>query len=299
MRAVVVTGFGGPEVVRVAETEVPVPGPRQVRIKVAAATLNPVDAGVRQGFFGGAGERLGLGWDVAGTVDAVGEGGGRRVGDEVVALHHGMVKPLGTHAEYVVVDADAVATAPTTADAVLAATLPLNATTAAQALDLLDLTPGRTLLVTGAAGAVGGYAVQLAARRGVEVTALAREEDGELARSLGAEHLVTGTDGAGAAGRVDAVLDAAVLGDSALEWARDGGAYVGVIPGAAPAAVRGVRVGSVEVRADGARLAELAGLVDEGALTLRVAGTYALDEAVKAHTRLAEGGLRGRLVLVP
>ena len=73
----------------------------------------------------------------------------------------------------------------------------------------------------------------------------------------------------------------------------------GVSPGAHPESVRGVRTGAVEVAADGARLAELVALVDEGALTTRVAETYTLDEAVKAHARLAEGGLRGRLVLVP
>ena len=303
MRAVVVTEFGGPEAVRVVETEAPEPGAGQVRIRVAAAALNPVDAGVRAGVFGGAGKQIGLGWDVAGTVDAVGVAGGTpsggawSVGDEVVALDHGVAKPLGAHAEYVVVDTDAVALAPRTADAVAAATLPLNALTAVQALELLELTPGQSLLVTGAAGAVGGYAVQLAARRGVSVAALARAEDEELVRSLGAGELVTGA--VGAAGRFDAVLDAAVLGEPALEWVRDGGAYVGVIPPAAPAPVRGIRTGAVEVRADGARLAELVGLVDEGVLTLRVAGTYALDEAAKAHARLAEGGVRGRLVLVP
>ncbi|MFD7873658.1 NADP-dependent oxidoreductase [Streptomyces sp. NPDC059766] len=296
MRAVVVTSFGGPEAVQVVETEVPEPGAGQVRIKVAAAALNPVDAAVRAGVFGGAGGRIGLGWDVAGTVDAVGPAAAWSVGDEVVALAPGVAEPLGSHAEYVVVGADAVAEAPATADAVSAATLPLNGLTAVQALDLLELTPGQSLLVTGAAGAVGGYAVQLAARRGVSVTALARAEDEELVRSLGAAHFTAGE--AGPAG-FDAVLDAAVLGEAALARVRDGGAYAGVIPGAAPAAVRGVRTGTVEVRADGERLAELVRLVDEGALTLRVAGTYALDDAVKAHARLAEGGVRGRLVLLP
>ncbi|MGW2823208.1 NADP-dependent oxidoreductase [Streptomyces sp. NPDC001443] len=296
MRAVVVTSFGGPEAVRVVETEVPEPGAGQVRIKVAAAALNPVDAAVRSGVFGGAGGPIGLGWDVAGTVDAVGPDAAWRVGDEVVALAPGVAEPLGSHAEYVVVGADAVAAAPATADAVSAATLPLNGLTAVQALDLLELTSGQSLLVTGAAGAVGGYAVQLAARRGVSVTALAREEDAELVRSLGAAHFTAGeVEAAG----FDAVLDAAVLGGTALAWVRDGGAYAGVIPGAAPAAARGVRTGVVEVRADGARLAELARLVDEGALTLRVAETYALADAAKAHARLAEGGVRGRLVLLP
>ncbi|MFE1293058.1 NADP-dependent oxidoreductase [Streptomyces sp. NPDC058751] len=296
MRAAVVSSFGGPEVVEIVEVALPEPGARQVRIKVAAAGLNPVDAGVRAGVFGGAGKRLGLGWDVAGVVEAVGVASGWSVGDEVVALAYGTAKALGTHADHVVVDADAVAVAPRSVDAAHAASLPLNALTADRALGGLGLEPGASLLVTGAAGAVGGYAVQLAARRGLKVTALAREGDEELVRSLGADRFVS--DGV-APRSVDAVLDAAILGADALEWVRDGGAFMGVIPGAHPASVRGVRTGAVEVAADGARLAELVALVDEGALTTRVAGTYALDEAVKAHARLAEGGLRGRLVLVP
>ncbi|MEV3909207.1 NADP-dependent oxidoreductase [Streptomyces canus] len=295
MRAAVVRTFGGPEAVEVVESELPEPGARQVRIKVAGAALNPVDLGVRAGFFGGAGKPVGLGWDVAGTVDAVGVATVWSVGDEVVALQAGVAKTLGTHAEYVVVDTDAVAKAPVTVDAVHAATLPLNALTAVQALDLLELTEGQSLLVTGAAGAVGGFAVQLAARQGVSVTGLAREGDEEFVRSLGAAEFTTTV----AAGTFDAVLDAAVLGEAALERVRDGGAYVGVRPGAHPGSVRRVRTTAVAVSADGARLAELVGLVDEGALTLRVAETYALDSVFKAHARLEEGGVRGRLVLVP
>ncbi|MET9734979.1 NADP-dependent oxidoreductase [Streptomyces sp. NPDC006458] len=295
MRAAVVTEFGGPEAVRVVDAAAPEPGARQVRIKVVAAALNPVDAGVRAGVFGGAGARIGLGWDVAGTVDAVGVASAWNVGDEVVALVYGTAKPLGTHAEYVVVDADAVAKAPGSVDAVHAATLPLNALTAAQALDLLGLRPGQSLLVTGAAGAVGGYAVQLAAHQGFAVTGLARAGDEELVRSLGASDFVTD----GVAGGFDAVLDTAVLGEPALAWVRDEGAYAGVIPQAQPASVRGVRTAAVEVGADGARLAELAQLLDEGVLSTRVAEVFALDDVVKAHARLAEGGVRGRLVLVP
>jgi NADPH:quinone reductase-like Zn-dependent oxidoreductase len=291
----VVNSFGGPDVVEVVETEVPEPGAREVRIKVSAASLNPVDAGVRAGVFGGAGQRIGLGWDVAGTVDAVGAAGSWSVGDEVVALDYGMVKPLGTHAEYVVVDSGAVALAPTTVDAVRAATLPLNALTASQALDRLELSPGDSLLVTGAAGAVGGYAVQLAAHRGIPVTGLAREADEAFVRSLGAGRFV----GALVAREFDAVLDAAVLGEPALAAVRDGGRYIGVIPQAEPASVRGVRTGAVEVSAEGTRLAELVRLVDEGVLTTRVAETFALEDAAKAHARLDGGGVRGRLVLVP
>ncbi|MFI1922585.1 NADP-dependent oxidoreductase [Streptomyces sp. NPDC020377] len=293
MRAAVVRTFGGPEAVELVDAELPEPAARQVRIKVAAAALNPVDAGVRSGVFGGAGKQIGLGWDVAGTVDAVGVAAAWNVGEEVVALDYGMVKPLGTHAEYVVVDADAVALAPASVDAVHAATLPLNALTAAQALDLLALSPGDSLLVTGGAGAVGGYAVQLAARRGVTVAVLARAQDEEFVRSLGATRFPGGE------GSFDAVLDAAVLGAEALALVHDGGAYVGVIPQAQPASERGVRTEAVEVSADGARLAELVRAVDAGELTLRVADTFALEDAPKAHARLAEGGVRGRLVLVP
>ncbi|MEV6803585.1 NADP-dependent oxidoreductase [Streptomyces sp. NPDC051132] len=296
MRAAVVREFGGPEAVRIVEAGIPEPGTRQVRIKVAAGALNPVDAGVRAGVFGGAGKTLGLGWDVAGTVDAVGEPTAWRVGDPVVALVPGLAEPLGAHAEYVVVDAGAVAAAPVSVDAVHAGTLPLNGLTAAQALDLLDVAPGGSLLVTGAAGAVGGFAVQLAAHRGIEVVGHARPEDEELVRSLGAARFTA--DGVEPRS-VDAVLDAAVLGAPALEWVRDGGAFVAVRDGVLPAAERGVRTENVWVRADGARLAELVRLVDEGVLTPRVAETFALEEAAKAHARLAEGGLRGRLVLVP
>ncbi|MER6994882.1 NADP-dependent oxidoreductase [Streptomyces sp. NPDC000410] len=298
MRAAVINTFGGPDVVEVIETELPEPAAGQVRIKVRAAALNPVDAGVRQGVFGGAGERLGLGWDVAGTVDAVGAEAGWSVGDEVVGLAYGVTKSLGTHADYTVLDAQAVAAAPRTADPVHAATLPLNALTADQALDLLSLESGQSLLITGAAGAVGGYAIQLAARRGLVVTALASPSDEDFVRALGATHFIPRT-GPLPSGTVDGVLDAAVLGAAALASVRDGGTYTGVIPGAEPSPERGIRVEAVEVGADGTRLAELAKLVDEGVLTLRVAQTFPLSEASAAHTRLQEGGARGRIVLVP
>ena len=237
MRAAVVRAFGGPESVEIADVAVPEPGARQVRIKVAASALNPVDAAVRAGVFGGAGKTLGLGWDVAGTVDAVGAPASWETGDPVVALVAGVAEPLGSHAEYVVVDAGAVAAAPASVDAVHAGTLPLNGLTALQALDLLGLAPGDRLLVTGAAGAVGGFAVQLAAHRGVEVSGQARAGDEELVRSLGAARF---TVGGVEPGSVDAVLDAAVLGAPALGWVRDGGAFVAVRDGVLPAAGRGV-----------------------------------------------------------
>ncbi|MBO4255635.1 NADP-dependent oxidoreductase [Streptomyces griseorubiginosus] len=295
MRAAVVTDFGGPEAVQIVEREIPEPGAGQVRIKVAAAALNPADAITRSGVLP-ADPPMGFGWDAAGTIDATGADAGWAVGDAVVALEDNLVKQLGTHAEYVIVEGSAVAAAPTSVDAVHAATVPLNTLTAAQALDLLDLKPGQTLLVTGAAGAVGGYAVQLAAHQGIEVTALAGENDADFVRGLGAARFVARGD---APGRHDAVLDAALLGETALEWVRDGGAYAGVMPPLLPAPVREIRTAAVTVTADGARLKELVALVDAGVLTTRVAETYPLNDAPKAHARLAQGGIRGRLVLLP
>lgn len=254
MLAVVVNGFGGPERVELAEVPVPRPAAGQVRIRVRAAGVNPVDGAVRAGVFGGAGQRLGLGWDVAGEIDEVGaDVTGHSRGDRVVGLHYGSVKPLGTHAEYAVLDAGAVVAAPATVDTVAAAGLPLAGLTAARAVDLLRLAPGASVLVTGAAGVVGGLAVQLAARAGLVVTALAGAGDEDFVRSLGAAAFVP--RGGAPAGPVDGVLDTAVLGEPALGFVRDGGVYVGVIPGAAPAAERGIRVEEQEVAADGEHLA--------------------------------------------
>ncbi|MFJ6052141.1 NADP-dependent oxidoreductase [Streptomyces sp. NPDC092307] len=296
MSAAVVSEFGGPERVVLAEVPVPRPAAGQLRVKVTAAGLNPVDGAVRAGIFGGAGQRLGLGWDVSGEIDEIGAGvTGRRIGERVVGLHHGPVKPLGTHAQYVVLDASAVASAPTTVDAVAAAGLPLAGLTAARAVDLLGLAPGSSVLITGAAGVVGGLAVQLAVRAGLVVTALAGAEDEEFVRSLGATGFVP--RGTAPAGPVDGALDAAVLGEAALGSVRDGGVYVGLIPNHAPAAERGVRVVEQEVAADGAHLARLVALVDEGALTLRIADTFPLAEVAEAHAHLETPGVRGRVIL--
>ncbi|AGM06421.1 NADP-dependent oxidoreductase [Amycolatopsis keratiniphila] len=310
MRAVVVRRFGGPEVLEFTEVPVPSPGRGQVRVKVAAAGVNPVDAGTRSGFLTEAGivpprEVLGIGWDVAGTVDAVGDGvSGFAVGDSVIGVQDRPSSALGTYAEFVVLDVDALAAAPRTASPAEAATLPLNGLTAVQALDLLDLPPGATVLVTGAAGAVGGYAVTLAKARGFRVVAVASPADETLVRGFGAEIFVPRGDfladrvRAVIPGGVDAVLDTALLGLEALDAVTNGGRFVVFAAGAAPIPLRGIKVEHVWIRADGAALAGLAAMVDDGTLALRVADTLPLTEAVKAHERLAAGGLRGRLVII-
>ncbi|NUR84109.1 MAG: NADP-dependent oxidoreductase [Nonomuraea sp.] len=306
MRALI-GGSGSPELV-----EVPVPqaGPGQVRIKVAAAGVNPFDLAVAAGSlpqYGLARElpSYGLGFDAAGTVDQVGEGAPFTVGEAVIGLAARLELPTKAQAEYVVLDAPAVARAPRNVSAEAASTLPLNSLTAWQALDATGLRPGQRLLVTGAAGAVGGFLVQLGVARGLRVVAVAGAADEELVRGFGAEWFVPrDADLAPAvralvAGGVDAVVDAALSPVAALDALADGGTFVALSVGVAPVALRGTVVRTVFFRAEPAQLAEIVRLVEAGRVTARVAGTYPLAKAADAHARLAAGGVRGRLVLIP
>ncbi|MDN3265974.1 NADP-dependent oxidoreductase, partial [Streptomyces sp. CSDS2] len=179
--------------------------------------------------------------DVAGVVDAVGPGTGWKVGERVFAVVTGHHKPLGTHADHIVVDAGILAPSPVSLDDVHAATLPLNATTASQALDLLDLAPGQSLLVVGAHGGVGAHAVELAHQRGLKVTGAADAAFEDFVRARGADHFLARGETFEPAS-FDGVLDTASLGTAALAAVRDGGAYAGLWPGSEPAAERGIRV---------------------------------------------------------
>ncbi|MCU1649015.1 MAG: alcohol dehydrogenase zinc-binding domain protein, partial [Pseudonocardia sp.] len=255
MRAVVVRTYGGPEALEIEELPLPVPGPGQIRIRVRAAAVNPVDVFVRSGTAALAGmlpdrAGVGIGWDVAGEVDAVGPalvasdssagGAAFAVGDRVVGLSDRLDVPTAGYADYLVLDADSVAAAPRDVSFEAAATLPLNGLTAAQALAGLGLCAGRTLLVTGAAGAVGGYAVELAVAAGLRVVAAASERDRELVLGFGAELFVPRDAELGAAvralvpGGVDGVLDAATIGVRALDALRGGGAFASVTGPATP-----------------------------------------------------------------
>ncbi|WP_067839486.1 zinc-binding dehydrogenase [Nocardia lijiangensis] len=190
------------------------------------------------------------------------------VGDKVIGLRDRLDLSIGTY--YVVLDATALAPAPRGLSAAEAATVPLNGLTASQALDLLDLPPGGTVLVTGAAGAVGGFAVELAAHRGWRVVAHADEADEEFLRKVGAEWFVPRTDDLADAvrelvpGGVDAAVDAAVLGLPALGAVRNRGVFVSVIAGAAPTPLRGITVREQWVATDGSALARLAALAEPG-----------------------------------
>jgi NADPH2:quinone reductase len=306
MRTVIQHTYGGPEVLEIVEQATPTPGPGQVLVAVRAAALNPVDISMRAGDMAAViGEPfpLGLGWDVAGTIETVGEGvTGWSVGDEVVGLRDEFVGPTGAVASHVVLPAEAVVTAPAGVSAELAATFPLNTLTAHQALDLLGLESGSSVVVTGAAGGVGDYLVALAAQRGLRVVAVARPDDETDVRGNGATDFVTGAD-VGAAVRAllpdgaDGLVDAAQIGAAALAAVRDGGSFVAVSDPSEPPAERGITVATVHVHHDAAQQAELVGLVESGVLRLRVAAAYDLDDVAKAHEAAAQPGLRGRVVV--
>ena len=311
MKAVVIHRFGGPEVLEIIELDVPEPGADQVRIRVEAAPVNPVDIGTRAGWLAehglmSANGQIGIGWDLAGVIDAVGPGPNHyKAGDPVIGMRSLLSAPIGAQAEYVVLGTDAIAPAPRSVSPIEASTIPLNGLAATQALDLLDLRAGQWLLVTGAAGALGGFALQLAALRGLQTIGVASPADEARVRASGANEFVARTEDVGNAVRrvvgrgVDGVLDAAVVGVAAHEALSNDGAFVAVSAGAAPIPLRGTRVHNVWIRDDAARLAGLAALVDAGRLALHVASTQPLDDVANAHERVAAGGARGRIVLRP
>jgi NADPH2:quinone reductase len=309
MRAVGVTEFGGPEALHVVDVPAEPLGPGQVRLRVAAAAVNPTDTHARAGAYADRDPVKTPPWvpgmDVAGEVVELGEGVDHlAVGDAVM----GVVVPFGPHGGYredKVLPANSVVRAPKNADAVAAATLPMNGLTARFALDLMGLQPGQVLAVTGAAGAFGGYVVQLAKADGLTVVADASEADEQLVRDLGADVVVRRGDDVAARIReqfpdgVDGLADGSVQDALVLPAVKDGGA-VATVRGYRGDGQRGVRVFPTMVRRvaeDRAALERLRAQAEDGTLTLRVARTFPAEQAAEAHRVLEAGGVRGRLVL--
>lgn len=297
-RAAVVRTPGGPDTIEIIDVPVVEPGPGEVRVEIAGAAVNPVDVGVTAGFFHGLGlidqpDHTGLGWDFAGTVTAAGPDVDVPIGSRVAGLVAGFDRDYGTYAEQLVVSVSDIALVPDGLDLATAATVPLNGLAAAQMVDLLGYGGGRNLLVTGAAGAVGGYVVALAQDRGWRVTGLARAEDEEFVRGLGADFTAKSAPG------WDAVADGAALQEQGVALVRDGGLFVGVRPNAAPAEERGITVRVVVAEPDGVRLAQLLDAAASGRLPARVHAVVPLDQVTTAHRAVAKGGVRGRYVLQP
>ena len=299
-RTGVVRTPGGPDSIEIINVPVTEPGPGEVRVAIAAAPVNPVDVAVAAGVFHAMElidqpERTGLGWDFAGTVVARGPGVDLAVGTRVAGLITGFDRDFGTCAEQLVVSAADLAVVPDGLDLVTASTVPLNGLAAAQIVDLLGDAPtsGNRLLVTGAAGAVGGYVASLAQDRGWQVTGLARAEDEEFVRGVGADFTTHAEPG------WDAVADGAALQEQGLALVRDGGAFVGVQPSAKPATERGITVDVVVTHPDGPRLGDLLASTASGVLPARVHAVVPLDQVADAHHAVAKGGVRGRYVLKP
>ncbi|MFI8423491.1 NADP-dependent oxidoreductase [Streptomyces sp. NPDC085479] len=305
MRAVVVEQWGGPENLVERETERPEPGLNEVLVRVHAAGVNPVDWKTRAG---GAliewGAVPAVGWDVSGTVEAVGPGVGLfRPGDEVFGMPL-FPRQAGGYAEYVVAPARHLASKPATLTHVEAAALPLAALTAWQALvDTADVRPGERVLVHAAAGGVGHFAVQIAKARGAYVIGTASAAKHDLVRELGAdevidyrearfEDVVTG---------VDVVLDG-LGGETArrsLTVLREGGRLI-TLPGPddVPADVPdGVRAVWVLVEPDHLGLREITALVEQGRLRPVIDTVLPLAEAAKAHELGERGRTTGKIVL--
>jgi NADPH:quinone reductase-like Zn-dependent oxidoreductase len=298
MRAVQYSEFGGPEVLQVAEVEEPHAGPGEVRIRVEAVSVNPIDWKVRSGAFGG---ELPIipGRDAAGVVDEVGEGAAEvAVGDAVFGFVVG-----GGSAEYAVLDHWA--RKPAGLSFAEAAGYPVAVETTGRVLKLLAPEAGQTLIVNGAAGGVGSAAVQIALARGLRVIGTAGEANHDYLRELGAEPVLYGEglvervraiapDGVDRAfdaaghGALPALIELTGTPDHVVTIADFSGAELGVRVSSGMGAERAYEA-----------LDEAARLHEAGRLSIPVARTFPLEEAGEAH-RISEGGhLRGKLVLTP
>ncbi|GAB2627321.1 NADPH:quinone reductase [Paractinoplanes abujensis] len=305
MLGVVAAALGGPEVLQVTELPEPEAGPGQVVVRVRAVCVHPADVAATTGEI-----PLGPdvppflpGWDIAGEVASVGPGAADfAVGDRVVGMIPWYVTrgAPGGYAEFVAADAAWLVRLPDELDFASAATVPLNAQTAHQGLALVSLAllpPGSSILVTGASGGVGGFAVQLAVQAGYRVLAQAAHDDEQWVRGLGAHEVVPRTVELSTVGPVAAVFDAVPVGAAAAAAVEDRGVIVATRPTPPIVPARGVRQELQLIRLDRELLADLVGQVAAGRLRTRVADTMPLTEAADAHRRVLAGGLHGKVVL--
>jgi len=310
MKAIRFHQYGDADELRYEDVEVPVPGAGQVRVRVAGTTFNGVDGNIRAGFMQ---DPMPLtlphvpGVDVAGTVDALGEDvSGLRVGDQVVGLLSFVDD--GASADYVLAPAESLAAAPTSIPLADAAVLPTVGLTAWQALfEHAALRSGQRILVNGASGAVGGYAVQLAKAAGAHVIATGGASSSEHLLALGADQVVDHTTtevGSAVTGPVDVLLNLAPVSPEQLATLAtlvgDGGVVVNTtvwMPAPSDEA-RGVRGIDLYVRSDPQQLSELVARVDRGELVVDIAERVGLADLASVHARAAAGELTGKVVVL-
>jgi NADPH:quinone reductase-like Zn-dependent oxidoreductase len=308
MKAMRFHEYGDADVLRYEHVADPVPGPDEVRIRVAATAFNPVDAGIRGGYLQ---EPFPVslphvpGYDVSGTIDAVGANVTRgQVGDQVIGFLP-MLAP-GAAAEYVVAPAGILVKAPVSIPLADAAALPSVALTAWQALfEHAALRAGERLLINGAGGAVGGYAVQLAKHAGAYVIATASPRTIERVRIAGADEIIDHTKTSvleAISAPLDAVLNLAPVAPAELtnlaRHVNASGVLLSTVPPSMPQETGGIRAVTVFVRSDPDQLANLVAMVDAGELHVDVAERLALNELSAVHARADAGALPGKVVLL-
>ena len=312
IRAIAEEKFGGP----IALMDLPTPGIRtdEVLIRVWAAGVNPFDWKVADGELRDVLEHrfpLVLGFDAAGVVERVGAGVTELAeGDEVYGY---LFKPMiggGAYAEYVTAPAAIVARKPESVSFTEAAALPVPGLTAMDLVDAVDPKEGETVLIVGATGGVGSYAVQLAARRGARVIASARRANEAFARELGASETVDHTRGdlVGAVrmshpGGIEAIIDVVSERDRLgrlAELVKEGGRIASSVYAAEveSLAQRGIKATNVGVHPDARRLEELSRMVGAGELTVRLERALPLEKAPEALEESRTGHVRGKIVLL-
>lgn len=298
MKTAAITAYGGPDVLTTLDAPLPDPGPGEALVAVVASTINSVDVKTRTP---GTPQQVGrfpavLGWDVAGIVITAPDDSAYEPGDRVIAMHPPKPDGTGSWQQYAAIPAALLAPAPATVDLLNTATLPLAALTADQALQRLDLRADDRLLITGAAGSVGGMAVQLAALAGIRAAGLvSRQEHESTVRDLGA---ASAHSTPASAGEFDAIFDTAGVFDHP-QLLREGGRLVTVSDDTIPDALEQRAESAVHnyVQHNPHRLHELSTLVDEGRLRLRVAEWYPLASIAQANRRAEAAGLLGKVVI--
>lgn len=310
MQAIGFMAFGGPQVLRLMELPLPIPAAGEVVVRVAASTVNPTDLLMRSGqqaaLMTGLTPPYIAGMEFSGHVHSVGEGvSGLTAGQPVMGVVNPRRPAGGAHAQYVCVPAASVVVLDGSVDLVAASTVPMNGLTCLAALQSLALRPGNTLLVTGGAGVLAGYAIQLAKSDGLRVIADAKEADRESLRLLGVDEVVPRGDGFEAAVQqrcpqgVDGLLDTALLGDRAAALVRDGGGAIS-LRRSHPINDARLRCGYVAVTdhmADTAALQRLADMLRAGTLKTKAGQLIPMSDAAWGNELMERGGLRGRAIL--
>jgi len=311
MKAVRMHGYGGPEVLHLDDAPKPVPNASEVLVRVHASGVNPVDWKVREGYMKQAMPlRMPavLGIDFSGVIESVGAGVTEFVTGQAVFGRADMGHD-GAYAEFVAVPTENIAPKPSGIDHVHAAATPTAALTAWQALleghagaPSAALKPGQSVLVHGAAGGVGGFAVQLARWRGGHVIATASGEHADLVRSLGAEEVIdyTAQRFEDAVHDVDAVLDTIGGDTQERSWRvlKQGGVLVSTVGIQNGASEKdGVRAIGMMAQTDAAMLRQIAALLESGALIVHVSQVLPLADARRAHEESQAGHVEGKLVL--